>query len=29
MQVECVEDGGCPIETEAPGSLFDLAESLS
>ncbi len=28
MQVECVEEGSCPIESELPDSLLDLVESL-
>jgi hypothetical protein len=28
MQVACVEDGGCPIESELPDALIDLVDSL-
>lgn len=29
MQVACIEDGGCPIESPVPDSLVDLAETLA
>jgi len=29
LQVECVEEGGCPVETELPDVLQELADTLS
>ena len=28
MQVACIEDGGCPIESPVPDSLIELADTL-